>query len=213
MLIVEPGKRPGPPTVLTAVEETMLIVEPGKRPGPPTVLTAVEKTMLIVEPGKRPGPPTVLTAVEKTMLIVEPGKRPGPPTVLTAAEETMLIVEPGKRPGPPTVLTATEETMLCEWLLEMSRIGYGRTTEELKLVVKRILDKDGRPNPFCDNTPGYDWFTAFMKRLSIRQSESLPVSRAKGCSKEELDRWFSDFYDSFGRARTAEQARVNMEYR
>ena len=98
--------------------------------------------------------------------------------------------------------------MLCEWLLEMSRIGYGRTTEELKLVVKRILDKDGRPNPFCDNTPGYDWFTAFMKRLSIRQSESLPVSRAKGCSKEELDRWFSDFYDSFGRARTAEQARV-----
>ena len=102
--------------------------------------------------------------------------------------------------------------MLCEWLLEMSRIGYGRTTEELKLVVKRILDKDGRPNPFRDNTPGYHWFTAFMKRhpeLSIRQSESLPVSRAKGCSKEELDRWFSDFYDSFGRVR---QARVNMEH-
>ena len=108
-------------------------------------------------------------------------------------------VEPGKRPGPPTVLTAAEETMLCEWLLDMSRIGYGRTTEKLKLVVKKkFLDKDGRPNPFRDNTPGYDWFTAFMKQhpeLSIRQSESLPVSRAKGCSKVELDRWFADFYD------------------
>ena len=81
--------------------------------------------------------------------------------------------------------------MLCEWLLDMSRIGYGRTTEELKLVVKRMLDKDGRPNPFCDNTPGYDWLTAFMKRhpeLSIRQCEFLPVSRAKGCSKVEMDR-------------------------
>ena len=57
----------------------------------------------------------------------------------------------------------------------------GVPSEVKSTVVKKILDKDGRPNPFRDNTPGYDWFTAFMKRhpeLSIRKSESLPVSRA-----------------------------------
>ncbi len=35
-----------------------------------------------------------------------------------------------------------------------------------------------------------------MKRhpkLSSRQPGSLPVSRAKGCSNEVLDKWFKDF--------------------
>ena len=86
--------------------------------------------------------------------------------------------------------------MLADWLRDMSKIGYGRSTDELKVAVKQILDKDGRPNPFRDNSPGYAWFKGFMRRhpeISVRQAESLPVNRAKGCSPKVLDRWFEEF--------------------
>ena len=51
--------------------------------------------------------------------------------------------------------------MLSDWLIEMSWIGYSRSTEELKIAIKKILDKDGRLNLFRDNSPGYAWLKAF----------------------------------------------------
>lgn len=56
--------------------------------------------------------------------------------------------------GPPTVLNPAEENMIVEWALHMADIGYGRTREQVCLTVKKILDKDGRDNPFIDNYPG-----------------------------------------------------------
>ena len=88
--------------------------------------------------------------------------------------------------------------ILEEWLLEMARIGYGRTRMQLKIAVKKILDKDMRQNIFKDNMPGNKWVRTFLKRhprISIRQAESLPVCRARGCSREILDKWFKDFED------------------
>ena len=79
----------------------------------------------------------------------------------------------------------------------MAKIGYGRSSEELRLVVKKILDKDGRKNPFTNNMPGYGWLNGFMKQhpqISLRQAESLSMSRAKVCSLEMLSRWFDDFH-------------------
>ena len=57
-------------------------------------------------------------------------------------------VEIGSKQGPPTVLTTAEEKKLVEYCLHMASIGYGRTREQVCLTVKKILDKDGRPNPF-----------------------------------------------------------------
>ena len=63
-------------------------------------------------------------------------------------------VPQGKPPGPKTILTTEEEIVLEDWLLQMCRIGYGRSIEELRLAVQKIMTLDGRPNPFSLATPG-----------------------------------------------------------
>ena len=86
--------------------------------------------------------------------------------------------------------------MLVEWALEMAKIGYGRTREQISEMVKRLLDKDGRLNPFVENRPGRDWWYGFLQRhpeLSFRSPEHLQISRASACSKERLTRWYRAF--------------------
>ena len=98
--------------------------------------------------------------------------------------------------GPATVLTSAEEDMLVQWSLHMADIGYGRTREQLCLTVKKILDKDGRPNPFRDNYPGKDWWYTFLRRhpeLSVRLPESIQMARASSCTAERLDEWYREF--------------------
>ena len=58
---------------------------------------------------------------------------------------------------PKNVLTPAEEKKLVDWAIHMDRIGYGRTRGELLDTVKKILDSDGRKNPFTKNRPGKDW--------------------------------------------------------
>ena len=75
----------------------------------------------------------------------------------------------------------------------MSRIGYGQCR---RLMVKKILDHDGRANPFPDNLPGKDWWYAFLKRhpdICMRAPHALQVCRAKACSPEAITRWYIDF--------------------
>ena len=105
-------------------------------------------------------------------------------------------VEVGSRPGPPTVLTSVEESMLVDWAIEMSRIGYGRTRQQICEMVKQILDKDKRPNPFTDNRPGKDWWYAFLRRhptITMRTPEPLQLARAKACTKEGIKKWYVAF--------------------
>ena len=71
----------------------------------------------------------------------------------------------GTKRGPATVLSEAEESMLVEWALEMAKIGYGRTREQISEMVKRLLDKDGRLNPFVENRPGRDWWYGFLQRI------------------------------------------------
>ena len=79
----------------------------------------------------------------------------------------------------------------------MAEIGYGRTKEELKDAVKKILDRDGRYVPeFKDNRPGKDWYYLFLRRhpeLTERKPENLQISRVMACSEEKVLRWFNDF--------------------
>ena len=86
--------------------------------------------------------------------------------------------------------------MLVQWLLHMSEIGYGRTREQICLMVKKILNKDSRQNPFKDNYPRKDWWHAFLRRhpeLSLRLPESLQLARASSCTPERLDKWYKEF--------------------
>ena len=50
-------------------------------------------------------------------------------------------------------------------------------------MVKKILDKDGRPNPFKDNRPRKDWWYSFLSRskLAWRSPSALETYRASAC--------------------------------
>ncbi|XP_060585333.1 uncharacterized protein LOC132741220 [Ruditapes philippinarum] len=56
--------------------------------------------------------------------------------------------------GVKPVLSKEEEERVAKWAVHMSKIGFGRTRQELALTIKKIIDEDGRPNPFKDNKPG-----------------------------------------------------------
>ena len=102
----------------------------------------------------------------------------------------------GCKPGPASVLTAEEERKLVDWAVEMATIGYGQSKRQICEMVKKIVDKDGRPNPFKDNRPGKDWWYVFLKRnpvISLRSASSLETSRASACSEEVLEKWYVKF--------------------
>ena len=61
----------------------------------------------------------------------------------TLNDYTTGKVEVGKQ-GPPPVLRKDEEQCLSNWVIE---IGYGQTRRQVCEMVKKVLDKDGRPNP------------------------------------------------------------------
>ena len=65
----------------------------------------------------------------------------------TLNDYTTGKVEVGKRHGTPSVLRKDEEQCLVNWAVEMNKIGYGQTRRQICEIVKKILDKDGRPNP------------------------------------------------------------------
>lgn len=99
------------------------------------------------------------------------------------------------RQGPNTVLSPAEETRLANWLIEMSKIGYGRSKQELLETVKLIIKEDGRKNPFKEGRPGKDWYYAFMKRhpeISLRSPRQLGKERAV-IKPENLTAWFNEF--------------------
>jgi hypothetical protein len=101
-------------------------------------------------------------------------------------------VEFGKKPGPPSISTAAEEQKIVEYAIEMGRIGYGLTRERVLEMVKKIIDKDGRPNPFKNNYPGRKWWRLFLQRhpeVSLRIPEALQLSRAR-CCRVFVGEWY-----------------------
>lgn len=99
------------------------------------------------------------------------------------------------RSGPSPVLFDSEEEMLVHWVIDMAKIGYGQTRQQLLYTVKTILDHDGRKTPFKDNLPGKDWLYAFMKRhpeISTRTPQKLGKERAV-ISWQKIKWWFEDF--------------------
>ena len=96
--------------------------------------------------------------------------------------------------GVKCVLAPSEEKRIADWALHMSKIGYGRTRQELAGVVKKIIDDDGRANPFLNNKPGRQWLCGFFNRhpeLTFRTTVQLGKERAV-INKEKLLHWFSD---------------------
>jgi len=77
----------------------------------------------------------------------------------------------------------------------MSKIGFGRTRQELDVTIKKIIDEDGRPTPFKDNKLGKHWLKGFFGRhpeLSIGTTLHIGKERAL-ISPDKVEIWFMDF--------------------
>lgn len=118
-----------------------------------------------------------------------------PKTTLLDKLANRVPLEPTKH-GPKPVLTKAEESTLVNYANLMAEIGYPITRKELCFEVKRIMDMDGRKTPFKDNLPGYDWYTAFMKRhskLSERIPQALRHERA-AISMPMVQAWYDGLF-------------------
>ena len=104
----------------------------------------------------------------------------------------------GTPPGPATILTTDEEDHLASWVINMSRVGYGLTREEICQSVQKIMQQDGRQNPFRDGKPSKDWWYGFIKRnknLSVRSPLQLGKERAIK-TREKVNQWF-DLFEAY----------------
>ena len=105
------------------------------------------------------------------------------------------------KPGPCTYLSEHQETQLVNYLLHMSKIGYGVQRKDIPIIVKKILDEaeaNGYVLPsghkFIDNKPSICWVYRFLKRhpqLSARTPENLGFQRAY-VSEEMIRNWFKN---------------------
>ena len=68
----------------------------------------------------------------------------------TIHDHASLKVKEVSRPGPKPVLTKEEEEELVQWIVKMSEIGYDQCQQQVCAMVKRLLDQNGRQNPFLN---------------------------------------------------------------
>ncbi|MEW8546491.1 MAG: hypothetical protein AB2693_23480 [Candidatus Thiodiazotropha sp.] len=102
------------------------------------------------------------------------------------------VPEEHTKPGSKPTLTVAEEGVLVNYIKLMAEVGYPVSRRELKTEVKKILDRDGRKNPFKDNMPGDDWYDGFCKRhpeIKERKPQALGKERAI-ISFEMVENWF-----------------------
>ncbi|RUS91307.1 hypothetical protein EGW08_000921 [Elysia chlorotica] len=72
-----------------------------------------------------------------------------------------------KKPGGQTILSSEMEDSLVQHLIHLSNWGFPFDTMDLRMTVKRILDKEGQTvKCFKANVPGEDWCSGFMDRQS-----------------------------------------------
>ena len=105
------------------------------------------------------------------------------------------------QPAPKTVLLEDEEKTLVQWLMELLHRGFDRTEDDVKDMVKTILDAgggggggggEGAKTVFKDNWPGKDWMQVFFKRhpeVAKRMGQALGQEKAV-MTKESLAEWF-----------------------
>ena len=94
--------------------------------------------------------------------------------------------------APKTVLLEDEEKTLVQWLMELSHRGFGWTKDDVKDMVKTILDTRGAKTVFRDSWPGKDWMQAFFKRHPkvVERMGQAPAREIAVVTKESLAEWF-----------------------
>lgn len=99
----------------------------------------------------------VEAVVRKELSLNKASKLYGIPRT-TIQDKVKGLVPVEARSGPKTNLTMAEEDNVVSWATHMNEIGCGQTKRKLQLVVKKILDQDGRKTQFANNLRGRDWW-------------------------------------------------------
>ena len=61
----------------------------------------------------------------------------------TLQDYVMGQVKHGDKPGPSTYLTSAEEEELEAFLMEVAKVGYGKTRKEVKLIAEAVAREKG----------------------------------------------------------------------
>lgn len=100
----------------------------------------------------------------------------------------------GGKPGPKTILSDEEETLIVKWIISCQEIALPVSRKHLQNTIQKIVQQDGRKNPFHDNKPGGSWFNGFLKRnpvLTERIAEPVSLSRIL-VTEVSLRKWACD---------------------
>jgi hypothetical protein len=103
------------------------------------------------------------------------------------------------RSGAPSVLTANEENILSEWIINMGRMGFPVSKDQLLDSVSLLVKNLGRSNHFTNGRPGRHWYELFSKRhpnISERIAQNLCASRA-AVTKSKIQNWHKEVEDYF----------------
>ncbi|KAK3765045.1 hypothetical protein RRG08_023563 [Elysia crispata] len=104
--------------------------------------------------------------------------------------------KPLRSPGGQSAITAATERAIVDHLLAVSEWGFPFDLIDLRMVVKRVLDKHGvTVAKFRDNVPGHDWALSFMKRhsdqIKNRMCQNITKKRA-GFNVETVNNYFAE---------------------
>uniref|UniRef100_A0A2C9KVQ1 HTH CENPB-type domain-containing protein n=1 Tax=Biomphalaria glabrata TaxID=6526 RepID=A0A2C9KVQ1_BIOGL len=92
------------------------------------------------------------------------------------------------------LLTKDEESKLATWLIELSRCGFGKTNDEVRLAARDIMATRNAASKSKHKVPTNNWLYKFYKRhpeLSLRSPMLLAKERAV-ITPDDVSRWFSD---------------------
>lgn len=102
--------------------------------------------------------------------------------------------------GHPSVLTSGEQEVIRNTLLQVAKWGFPLTKCDIRAVVKKFLDKQGKTvREFKDNYPGPDFVENFIKKhnLSIRIATNIKQSRSS-VDRADIIQFFENIKDALG---------------
>ena len=101
----------------------------------------------------------------------------------------------GTKPGPRPYLSSNEEATLSSHLVQASKLGYGKTRRQVKLIVEIVAKEKGLLKGRI--TDG--WWRRFLERqpqLSIRRGDSTAHCRMDAMSKEAVEGYYDLLEDT-----------------
>ncbi len=97
----------------------------------------------------------------------------------------------GTKMGPKSYLTREEEKELVDFLVNCSKMGYGKTRAEVLRIVEAVMKKKGRL--LGDHHISQGWWCRFRERwpeISLRRGDSFSMAREKMTSHEVFENYF-----------------------